>query len=351
MRHATNYSLGILGDPDSTDLWQQIISHIPDEILLKPHVRILIVACGHGTEADILVHRMKSLGKTNQEIRDSIYLIDKYQTFTNAIKKKGYTNVITRDFLEWETDMKFDVVIGNPPYTKGAKILYGYFFEKSLNLSKELVISVMPVNLESNHDKLKYHNIRVKKHITYLSENVSSYFNVGYSNIYYIIANVNKHNDISTYKDPLDDLELLHPERKRLLFIKGDTETGQCKTDPSGIIAIDKIHKNDKVSYKKIPQKVYEKSKKKSNAKYLICVNHTPSYGKFNCAIIENTHNFTWAIWTFVTEAETLTEAKKLKTWLQSEEIQKEVRKMFDKKAKGFYTISKKMLDRLPYYE
>ena len=60
---------------------------------------------------------------------------------------------------------------------------------------------------------------------------------------------------------------------------------------------------------------------------------------------------FTWAIWTFVTEAETLTEAEKLKTWLQSEEIQKEVRKMFDKKAKGFYTISKKMLDRLPYYE
>ena len=60
---------------------------------------------------------------------------------------------------------------------------------------------------------------------------------------------------------------------------------------------------------------------------------------------------FTWAIWTFVTEAETLTEAEKLKTWLQSEEIQKEVIKMFDKKAKGFYTISKKMLDRLPYYE
>ena len=116
MRHATNLNLGILGRPDPTGLWQEITSHIPDETLLKPNVRILIVACGHGTEADILVQRMKALGRTNQEIRDSIYLIDKNQTFTNPIKKKGYTNVITGDFLEWETDMKFDIIMGNPPF-------------------------------------------------------------------------------------------------------------------------------------------------------------------------------------------------------------------------------------------
>jgi site-specific DNA-methyltransferase (adenine-specific) len=142
MRFVTDLNKGILGKADSEELWIEIISHIPDSVLTKKDVRILVIACGHGTEADIIVKRMLALGVHSEDIKNSIYLIDKYQVFTNPMKRKGYKNVVTGDFLEWKTNMKFDVVIGNPPYQDGsrkdqANKLWPIFVRKSYELTKK----------------------------------------------------------------------------------------------------------------------------------------------------------------------------------------------------------------------
>lgn len=245
---------------------------------------------------------------------------------------------------------KFDAVVGNPPYTSGSKLLYTKFFAKAIELG-DVVEFVMPVQLDSLHDKLKHHNHLLKKHLVKLGDNVSNQFNVGYNTIHHVTASKNVINHVEETVDPVDKLSLLYPERKRLSFIKGDTNTGQT-SDPNGVKAIYKIYKGGTVVWRKIPQEVYDKSKKKSNSPYLVCVNYTLSQGKFNCAIIENTSlSYTWAIWVFALEAESLDEANKLKDWLQSEEITNEVNRMFAAKGKDFYTVSKKILDRLPHYE
>jgi len=141
MRFATDLSKGILGAPDSEEMWTEILSHIPDSVLLKPGVRILNVACGHGTPAIVLAKRMMSLGVSKEDTRDSIWLLDKYKTFTGfVIKNLGFKNVITADFLTWETDMKFDAVIGNPPYQsekENSDQLWPLFTEKSIELAAE----------------------------------------------------------------------------------------------------------------------------------------------------------------------------------------------------------------------
>lgn len=116
MRFVTDLGKGILGKPDSAEMWNEIISYIPDNILLKDNLKILCPACGHLTEADILAKRLLSLGRTVEEIKDIIYLVDKYKVFTNAALRKGYVNVFKADFLNWNLGMKFDIVIGNPPY-------------------------------------------------------------------------------------------------------------------------------------------------------------------------------------------------------------------------------------------
>jgi len=141
MRFVRDLSKGILGKPDSPEMWGEIIQNIPDKVLLNSNCKILISCCGHCTEADILVKRLLSLGLESECIKKNIFLIDKYNVFTNAAKRKGYYNVITHDFIEWESDMKFDVILGNPPYqnpgkSKGQKLWYKFIF-KSFDLLEE----------------------------------------------------------------------------------------------------------------------------------------------------------------------------------------------------------------------
>lgn len=116
LKFVTDFSKGILGEPDSVDLWSDILSKIPDQVLLKPNVKILNIAFGYGTEADLLAKRMIDLGIDREAVKESICLIDKFQTFTNRAQRKGYTNIVTCDFLQWVTLEKFDVIIGGPPF-------------------------------------------------------------------------------------------------------------------------------------------------------------------------------------------------------------------------------------------
>ena len=49
MKFITDLSKGVMGRADSSEMWEKIITNIPDEVLLKPGVRILIVACVNKT--------------------------------------------------------------------------------------------------------------------------------------------------------------------------------------------------------------------------------------------------------------------------------------------------------------
>ena len=136
MGYLVDQARGMLGKPDSVELWAGIVAEIPDAILLKDGVKILCFAVGHGTEADVIAKRMLKLGRTVKEVKNAIVVLDKYSEFTNLAKQKGYTNVVLADFIEWETDMKFDVIVGNPPFQDvgGQNTLYPKFYKKSVSL-------------------------------------------------------------------------------------------------------------------------------------------------------------------------------------------------------------------------
>jgi hypothetical protein len=142
MYFVTDFKKGILGRPDSVEFWEETIAQIPDELFLKKDLKILNFACGHTTEADVIVKRLKALGRTNEEIKDSIYLLDKYKVFTNDAIRKGYKHVIQADFLDWETDLEFDYALGSPPFKGkhekgGARSIWRLFIKKAFEVVKE----------------------------------------------------------------------------------------------------------------------------------------------------------------------------------------------------------------------
>jgi len=201
MRFRTDLSIGVLGQPDPEGLWEEIISHIPDSVLLKVDVKILCVAAGHGTEAKILARRMRELGKTRAEIKDSIYLLDKYMMFTNALEMRGFTNVIQCDFLKWETDMKFDVVVGNPPYQDSDssahnKKLWHSFTDVALSIG-DLIAFVTPSSWVYA-DTSQMNSIRRKitraGHVSSVVD-TTHHFNVGVDTCYWIVDTKKPSND------------------------------------------------------------------------------------------------------------------------------------------------------------
>jgi hypothetical protein len=191
MKFATDLNKGILGSPDSTELWQEITGRIPDKVLLKPKVRILVVACGHCTEAVILARRMMALGVSKKAVQDSIWLIDKYQVFTNPAKNVfGFKNVVTADFLEWNAPMRFDVLVGNPPFQQpGSKnTIYQHFYNKALDIA-DIVALVTPKNMMDSLVKENCDNVKIKKVIPSIINfnNIESYFNVSSTFCYFVI--------------------------------------------------------------------------------------------------------------------------------------------------------------------
>lgn len=137
MKFVTNLGLGILGKPDNPTIWKKILSTRVMKRACKKAKRILVVAGGHGTEVDVLVELH------GEEILTKIWFNELLVCFTNDILVRyPQINIAKGDFLSLNFNMKFDVIIGNPPYQEGgrddqANKLWPQFVKKAYDLVED----------------------------------------------------------------------------------------------------------------------------------------------------------------------------------------------------------------------
>jgi len=133
------------------ELAQEMINKLPEEIFISDKTTFLDPCFGSGTFLKEIALKLRKYDHSKENINLRLMGIEKSIRFINKIQQlQGFNpTLVHADFLEYDfKDMKFDVIIGNPPYndessrqsegsrTKGGRNMAKEFFEKSIEISK-----------------------------------------------------------------------------------------------------------------------------------------------------------------------------------------------------------------------
>jgi hypothetical protein len=135
-----------------------------------PMMKFLFPAAGHGTYAYLVYWKlmnglsgifMDEEKRSRHIIENMLYLNEINPWLCRLLRKQGFINVIEGDYLNYETEMKFDVILGNSPYLKG---VWRKFLKKSTLLSKRYINIVSP-------DATKTFSTRSEQFNSFLADN------------------------------------------------------------------------------------------------------------------------------------------------------------------------------------
>jgi hypothetical protein len=129
----------------------------------NPNLKFLIPAAGHGTYGIVgywrLMEGLKQVFINEDErsrhiLKNMLYLNEINSWLCQQLSRQGFVNIIKKDFLKLDIDMKFDVVIGNPPYQENHED--GRSKKNALRLWAKFVISVFDKNLLKRNGYLSF---------------------------------------------------------------------------------------------------------------------------------------------------------------------------------------------------
>jgi len=160
-----------------------------------------------------IVNKLRKYGHSDENIRNRVFAFMENDLYLNYVQVKYPNLPVTFDIYRESVYMKFDVIVGNPPYTKdvggGNSIsLWDKFVEKSFNLVKKdgYVCMIHPNgwrNIKGSFKKLQ--KLILSKDIKYLelhsTEDGQMVFGVTTPFDVYVIKNTNQTSKKTIVKD------------------------------------------------------------------------------------------------------------------------------------------------------
>jgi hypothetical protein len=216
---------------------EKLVSKIPESILASSTTLFLDPCCGRGSFVRELFIKLRSYGHSDENISKRIYAIDKSYRQISYFKKSfrdKIRNISIRDFEEIKGEqMKFDVIIGNPPYQENSNKannvkLWPKFINKSIDCLNEngMLIFVTPDSwLTSNSKTGISQRKKWTKSLNIISvENTDAYWkesqSIGVSTGYFVAKKESYKN--KTLVKGYDDVDIVHDLKDPFKTIKND---------------------------------------------------------------------------------------------------------------------------------
>lgn len=278
--------------PTPIDCVEEMVSTIPENFWKNPTIKIFDPCCGCGNFFLTIYFKLLKYHSAEHIISNMLYFNDLNSDRLNIVRQVFglSSNVEENDFLLVDEDVKFDLIVANPPYAKllpnGKRAsknhnMIGSFINKSLKILKEkgYLLYITPDNWMSFADR----NTLIKTltslqiiHINIHSAKKKYFKKVGSSFTWYLIENTPSYKDIvveGTWKNKEYKSTVKSEERRFIpLFYNKLIQSIINKTIDKANDKFEVLTSSDLHKYTK--KKLISKDKDKEHPYKLI---HTPS--------------------------------------------------------------------------
>lgn len=316
-------------EPTPIECVEEMISKIPESFWKNKKLKILDPCCGCGNFPFVIYFKLLKYHSKEHILDNMLYFNDLNKKRLDVLQNllnRDRINIYNRDYLEINFDIKFDLIVANPPYAKllpnGKRAsknhnLIGLFIKKSFKLLHEngFLLFITPDNWMSFADRNTLITELTNKQIHYINIHIAKkYFKkIGSSFVWYLIENRKYYKDINIegiWKNKIYRDIVKSQERKYIPLFYNSliqsilSKTIDCDNKKFKIETSSDLHKytkrllisnvnNEKFKYRLIhtpKQTVWSSRPHKFQEGFKVFISTTSYYGTFvdNCGMTQS---------------------------------------------------------------